>query len=77
VALERPPARRDLPAQEREVTSLSDSYGVYVHHVDEVRTPRTMKSPPSWRVKCQSGFMTLSPAPLLEQPVVVRLFERA
>jgi hypothetical protein len=57
MAIERPPARRDLPAWEWEVTSLSlsllhsvrgvrgSSHGVYVHHVGEAGTPRTTKSP--------------------------------
>jgi hypothetical protein len=27
-------------------------------------TPRETQSPPSWGAKCQSGFMTLPPAPL-------------
>jgi hypothetical protein len=54
VAIEWPPARRDLPAWEREVTSLGllhsargvrgSSHGVYVHHVGEAGTPRTTKS---------------------------------
>jgi hypothetical protein len=48
-----------------------------VHHGVDAGTPITMRSPTSWHVKCQSGFMTLPPAPLLEQPVVVLLFERA
>jgi hypothetical protein len=33
--------------------------------------------PPSWRAKCQSGFMTLLLALLQEQPVVVLYLERA
>jgi hypothetical protein len=31
---------------------------------------------PSWRVKCQSGFMTLPPVLLQEQSTVVLLLER-
>jgi hypothetical protein len=29
------------------------------------------ESPPSWRVECQSGFTTLPPVLLQEQPAVV------
>jgi hypothetical protein len=38
--------------------------------VAKTRTQRA-KAPPTWRVKCRSGFTTLPPAPLLEQPDVV------
>jgi hypothetical protein len=38
---------------------------------------RETPSPPSWRAKCRSGFTTLPPVPLQEQPAVVRLLERA
>jgi hypothetical protein len=31
---------------------------------------------PSWCSKCQSGFMTLPPEPLQEQPAVVLLWGR-
>jgi hypothetical protein len=35
------------------------------------------ESPPSWHAKCQSGFMTLPPALLQEQPAVVLSLEGA
>jgi hypothetical protein len=35
---------------------------------------RERRTPPTWRVKCQS-VMTLPPASLLEQTVVVRYLE--
>jgi hypothetical protein len=31
--------------------------------------------PPTWRAKCRSGFMTLPPVPLQEQPAVVLLLK--
>jgi hypothetical protein len=31
---------------------------------------------PTWRPKCRSGFVTLPPEPLQEQPVVVLLWGR-
>jgi hypothetical protein len=37
--------------------------------------PRMAKCPPTWRAKCQSGFMTLPLVPLQEQPDVVLLLE--
>jgi hypothetical protein len=36
---------------------------------------RETPSPPTWRVKCQSGFTTLPPVPLQEQLIVVLLLE--
>jgi hypothetical protein len=36
---------------------------------------RETPSPPSWRAKCRSGFTTLPPVPLQEQPAVVLLLE--
>jgi hypothetical protein len=39
--------------------------------------PGETPSPPSWRAKCRSSFMTLSPVLLQEQPTVVLLLERA
>jgi hypothetical protein len=39
--------------------------------------PRTAKCAPSWCAKCRSGFTTLPPVPLQEQPVVVFLLEGA
>jgi hypothetical protein len=38
---------------------------------------RETPSPPSWRAKCRSGFTTLPPVPLQEQPAVVLLLEGA
>jgi hypothetical protein len=35
---------------------------------------RETSSPPSWRTKCRSGFTTLPPEPLQEQPDVVLLW---
>jgi hypothetical protein len=37
---------------------------------------REKNNPPSWCAKCRSGFTTLSPKPLLEQPAVVLLWGR-
>jgi hypothetical protein len=48
---------------------------VNVHHDDETRKTKNDEIPPSWRVKCRSGFTTLPPVPLQEQPVVVLLLE--
>jgi hypothetical protein len=36
-----------------------------------------MSSPPTWQAKCRSGFVTLPPVLLQEQPAVVLLLERA
>jgi hypothetical protein len=38
---------------------------------------RETPSPPTWRAKCQSGFMALPLVPLQEQPTVVLLLEGA
>jgi hypothetical protein len=49
---------------------------VNVHHGDEAeKTKNGKKRPPSWRAKYRSGFMTLPPVPLQEQPAVVLLLE--
>jgi hypothetical protein len=49
---------------------------VNVHHGDEVgKTKNGEKRSPSWRAKCRSGFTTLPPVPLQEQPAVVLLLE--
>jgi hypothetical protein len=53
------------------------SHGVYVHHAGEAGTPRTTKSPPSWRAKCQNSFTILPPALLQEHPRCDSLLERA
>jgi hypothetical protein len=36
---------------------------------------RETPGPPTWHAKCRSGFMTLPPVPLQEQPAVVLLLE--
>jgi hypothetical protein len=38
---------------------------------------RETPSPPTWRAKCRSGFMTLSPKPLQEPSAVVLLWGRS
>jgi hypothetical protein len=38
---------------------------------------RETPSPPTWRAKCRSGFVTLPPEPHLEQPAMVLLLEGA
>jgi hypothetical protein len=48
---------------------------VNVHHGDEAGKTKNGKMPPSWRAKCRSGFTTLPPVPLQEQPIVVLLLE--
>jgi hypothetical protein len=37
---------------------------------------RETPNPPTWRAKCQSGFATLPPEPLRQQPAVVLLWGR-
>jgi hypothetical protein len=49
---------------------------VNVHHGDEAeKTKNGETCPPTWCAKCRSGFTTLPPVPLQEQPAVVLLLE--
>jgi hypothetical protein len=87
VALERPPAHHDLPTRVREMTSLSVSCsrreGLEEAVVECISTMlvklehQERQKPPTWCVKYRSGFTTLPPALLREEPVVVLLLERA
>jgi hypothetical protein len=90
VASVQPPVHRDHPALEWKVVSPSISLSRR-EGWEEVATEWTsttvMKlktkndkkilSPPFWRAKCQSGFTTLPPALLQEQPAVVLYLEMA
>jgi hypothetical protein len=48
---------------------------VNVHHDEEARKTKNGEMRPTWRAKCRSGFTTLPPVPLQEQPTVVLLLE--
>jgi hypothetical protein len=86
-----PPAHRDRPALEREVVSRSDSLSrregweeaatewtsTMAKKLKTKNDGNNQKFLPTWRAKCQSGFTTLPPVLLQEQPVVVLLLERA
>jgi hypothetical protein len=51
-------------------------HGVNVHHDDEARkTKNGEMRTPTWRAKYRSGFTTLPPVLLQEQPGVVLLLE--
>jgi hypothetical protein len=57
-------------------------HGVDVHHGDKAENQERWQEPkitvsPTWRVKCQSDFMTLPPVLLQELPAVVLLLERS
>jgi hypothetical protein len=45
--------------------------------VVEALLPERSQAPPTWRAKCRSGFATLPPVLLQEQPAVVLLLEGA